>query len=327
MSDNIFHEAISEPPHVARTHDVTDHPPFFQAAIEQQKRQQQAARMTRQQMFDNGFLRVEDLDDEELRYGLCRDEHGRIPKRTNKTEMVPRDLYDEMVNEHAKRFDERLRQQLDVALNTMAEVMVDPSAEPKDKMEAAKWFVDRVRGKSVERVAVHVQKQPWEELLGDVAHVTRAQHEARKMGIIDAEVVEDVVPEGVSEVHEASEVEAEPDPVDWVGEYGAMTGPHAPAEPTPSHDSLATSSPTAPPTLSDHLRAAQDEAVRVAEARATRRKLVEDAKKRRRAMRATGGDVLRTNIDAEAFGATQDRFGAAVEETQTLPQRDTPPTG
>lgn len=327
MSDNPFHEAVSTPPKRAATHEVTNHPHFFQAAIEQNKLKQKAARMTRQEMFNNGLIRVEDLDDEELRLGRCREADGRIPVSRTKTEMVPRDLYDEMVAEHARRFDENLRQQLDVALATMADIMVDPTAEHKDKMEAAKWFVDRVRGKSVERVAVHVQKQPWEELLGDVAHVTKAQHEAAKRGIIDVDFTE--LPggepgspdaQGASQERptEADRPEPDMDPVDVIPGIYAEQVPFLPPEPTPTHVAPATSNPT----LSQQVREAQEEAVRVAEARAQRQKLIQDAKKRRRAMRATGGDVLRAKVDAESFGSAQDRFAAMATDTQEEPERE-----
>ena len=310
---NEFFEAIQPgPPPPTRT---VDHPHFYRHVHEQEKLKQQARNMTRQQLFDNGFITVEDLDDEELRAGRCRDAHGRIPKVNKTMEMVPRDLYDEMVAEHAKRFDEKLRQQLDTALNTFVEVMTDPTCEPKDRMEAARFFVERVRGKSVERVAVSVSKAPWEELLGDVAHVTRAQHEAMKAGAIDVEFTalpEAGVPEGVSEVHEASEAEVE------VGRNFANTAGRAeewpsdpsitPAEPAPSFDALATSNPVGEPTLSEAIRAAQAEQVRIAEARNQRRKLVQDAKKRRMAARASGTDVLRRNVPQEAMAKMQERL-------------------
>ncbi|UOW92882.1 hypothetical protein SEA_LEOPARD_4 [Mycobacterium phage Leopard] len=330
MSDNIFHEAIANKPELPKTHDVTNHPHFFQAAIEQERRKQQAARMTRQEMFMNGFIRVEDLDDEELRLGRCREANGRIPVSRTKTEMVPRDLYDEMVAEHARRFDENLRQQLDLALNTMAEVMTDPTAEHKDKMEAAKWFVDRVRGKAIDRVAVHVQKQPWEELLGDVAHVTRAQHEAMKRGepILDAEVVE--APEDTVAAKAADEPEAwEREPlVDPVAGQHREAQPFIPPEPAPSHVAPATSNPVEEAQLSEKLRAAQEEARRVAEARAARQKLIAQAKQKRRAMKATGGDVLRKLVgeDADAFTRVQDRMSDMAPDTQDSPEREAPPT-
>ena len=358
---NEFAEAV-KPRTDIPTHKV-DHPHFYQHLHEAQALQAKARNMTRQELFNNGFITVEDLDDEELRRGQCRDAHGRFPKITKTMESVPRDLYDAMVAEHAQRFDEKLRQQLDVALNTLAEVMVDPTAEPKDKMEAAKWFVDRVRGKTVERVDFHVRKEPWEELLGDVAHITYQQHKAIQSGaIIDAEVVEDPIQSPVPAVHgeglgdhdgpeanplgqhglrtpEAAEVDASgtqdhgvPDrgdvAVGATGEHGDSSGhgggdlhgsglafvdhdPNSPFQPVPeapSFNNLARSNPVAPQSLSEQIREAQAEAVAVAEARAARKQLIDGAKRRRKAMRATGADVLRRKVDPERMAKVQERL-------------------
>lgn len=316
---NEFHDAIQPGP-PPPTHTV-DHPHFYQAAHDQQRLNQQARNMTRQQLFDNGFLTAEDLDDEELRAGRCRDPHGRLPKVTKTMEMVPRDLYDEMVAEHAKRFDERLRQQLDTALDTMADIMADDANEPKDRMEAAKWFVERVRGKSVERVAINVSKAPWEELLGDVAHITRAQHLALKEGAIDAEVVEDEVLTDLSAVH-GTNAASEADQEGRLGpgesqawEEPVIPTPFEPVPAAPSFDNLATSSPTAPQTLSEHLAQAANEQIRVAEARANRKKTIDEAKRRRKARRFVAADVLSKNIDAERFAEAQERLGDSGADT------------
>ena len=166
--------------------------PFFQAKIEQAELARKAANMTRQEMFDHGFLTVADLDDEELRYGRCRDRAGRIPRVTNKTQLIPRDLFDEMVLEHERRTDQKLRQQLDVMLDVMIDVATDDTVEPRDRLEAAKYLFERVAGKTPERVNVTVQKAPWEELMGGIAHMTREESRRRREGVVDAEVVEDV---------------------------------------------------------------------------------------------------------------------------------------
>lgn len=166
--------------------------PFFQAKIEQAELARKAANMTRQEMFDHGFLTVADLDDEELRYGRCRDRAGRIPRVNNKTQLIPRDLFDEMVLEHERRTDQKLRQQLDVMLDVMIDVATDDTVEPRDRLEAAKYLFERVAGKTPERVNVTVQKAPWEELMGGIAHMTREESRRRREGVLDAEVVEDV---------------------------------------------------------------------------------------------------------------------------------------
>lgn len=165
--------------------------PFFQAKIEAAELARKAASMTRQEMFDHGFLTVEDLDDEELRYGRCRDAAGRIPRVNNKTQTIPRDIFDAMVLEHERRTDQKLRQQLDVMLEVMIDVATDDTVEPRDRLEAAKYLFERVAGKTPEKVNVTVQKAPWEELMGGIAHISREESRRRREGVVDAEVVED----------------------------------------------------------------------------------------------------------------------------------------
>ena len=319
---NIFHEAIEPKADGPKTIDRSDYPPFFRERAKQAEYQRQAAMMSRQDMFLHGVIGVEDLDDEELRLGRCRDAHGRIMRPSNKTEMVPRDLYEAMVAEHAKRFDEKLRQELDDALDTMAEIMKDPTVEPKDRADAAKWFVDRVRGKAVDRVAVTVQKQPWEELLGDVAHVTRAQHEAMKRGeIIDAEVVgadesapqahhEGMATSGGQETQQQADLE--PDSMGHVGTNYVEAQPFTPADPTPTHDNPHHAKADHKEPLSAQIAEAQAEAARVAEARKDRRKTFQNAKSRRIAARLSGADVLQRKLSGTDFGKAQERMESAA---------------
>ena len=148
--------------------------------------------MTRQQAFNAGYIPVTELDDEELRVGRCRAANGKIPRVGSRTEVLSKQLYDNMIQEHFKRSNEKLRSQLDVALATMVDIMQDDTCEPKDRMEAAKYLYERVAGKTPERVQVAVTRQPWEEVLGGIAHISQAESQAIRSGqpIVDAEVVD-----------------------------------------------------------------------------------------------------------------------------------------
>jgi hypothetical protein len=151
-------------------------------------------KLTRQECFDRGYITVKDLDDEELRYGKCRDRNGIIPKNGKKTELIPSDRYDEMVAEHELRFNQKMRQNLDDMLEIMTDIAKDDTVEPRDRLEAAKYLFERVAGKTPERVNVTVTAKPWEELLGQVtgiAPMSRAEHRALNgAGIVDAEIVD-----------------------------------------------------------------------------------------------------------------------------------------
>lgn len=280
--------------------------PWFQKAG-QQALVRDIGNMTRQEAFNKGYLTVSDLDDEELRAGKCRDKSGKIPKTPNKTEPIPRDIYDELVVEHEARFNQRLREQLDDMINIMVDVAKDPTNEPRDRMEAAKYIFERVAGKTPERVAVTVQKAPWEEMLSGIAKITREQSHQIREGVIDAEVVD--VHEanlagqpGAAENGESHQTER-PVTKDTVPEHYMrhyVTGdPRITfAPPAPNWDVPANSSSTATVDPVQHnqekcditntLQAQRD----LVEERKAARKRIQDAKKRRKIAKATAADAF-----------------------------------
>ena len=173
--------------------------------------------MTRQEAFDRGYLTVKDMDDEELRYGRMRDRHGNIPpKGANTMELIPEEKYQQMVAEHERRTNEKLRQQLDSMLEVMVEIATDDTVEPRDRFESAKYLFERVAGKTPDRINHTVELKPWEGMLTDITGIgaisrdehRRLQAEGKGAGVIDVELVEDVdeddlQPEDVQEHGEA----------------------------------------------------------------------------------------------------------------------------
>lgn len=161
------------------------------AASRQQLKEKALLTMTRQECFDLGYLTVKDLDDEELRYGRCRDRNGKIPTTNGKTELIPKEQYDAMVMEHELRFKQKLRQNLDDMLDVMVDVAKDDTVEPRDRFEAAKYLFERVAGRTPETVNVNVKTAPWEDLLNQVtgiAAMTRAEHrQMDNAGIVEAD--------------------------------------------------------------------------------------------------------------------------------------------
>lgn len=207
--------------------------------------------LPRQVAFDRGYLTVKDLDDEELRYGKCRDENGLIPKNGKKTELLPKDKYDEMIAEHELRFKTRLRQNLDDMLDIMVDIAKDDTVEPRDRFEAAKYLFERTAGKTPDTVNVTIKQAPYEELLNGVTgigSISRAEHrrmaaEGPGAGIIDVEFDdEDAVPSedvpfsgqsatrsSVVQVHsprpdEQADPEQPPEPARYVRPPGARPG-------------------------------------------------------------------------------------------------------
>jgi len=312
MSDNPFADAIKprERPAITRT---VEPPPFFQAAIEGERLKREARNMTRQDMFNNGLLTVEDMDDEELRAGRMRGPDGKIP-RVNKTmEMVPRDIYEAMVLEHQTRTQDKFRQQLDMALNTIVGIMTDPTAEPKDRLDAAKYIKEQVMGKTPDRVQVQVAKAPWEEMMGDFANISRERQARLEAGYIDADVVEDSTNqeqamEGARLDGQEATAQQAPPPLE-----DSALAPHVRyAEPAPSHDNpVTTHYIPKPPTNSEIIAAERCDMIELAARRAEAKQRIQAAKKRRIIARTMGTDAL------EAHKIT----------TTEVPDADDPTTG
>lgn len=228
VRDNPFRQAIEYEPDTSRTvenyrtFDVTYDP---SRGLTQNQRMDMHPNMSRQDLFEAGILKVADMDDEELREGRMRGRDGKIPRRGVRTGNIPADLYDEMVQEHLRRTNEKIRTQMDVALEVLVDIMTDDTNEPKDRADAAKYLFERHAGKTPERVAVAVTKAPWEEVMGGIAQVSRAQSKALREGAIDAEVVDlgvEVPPSGA---------QGSPDTGDAAAPGGVRrTGPSADAE-------------------------------------------------------------------------------------------------
>lgn len=147
--------------------------------------------MTRQELFDLDLLTVEDMDDEELRRGQCRLPNGRFEDRKGMHRLIKKDKYDKLVAEHMKRNNDKIRSQMDAALEVMCDIMNDDTCEPKDRMDAAKYIFERSAGKTPDKVDVKVSTQPWEDMFSGISNTTRRASRAQR-GIQDAEfTVED----------------------------------------------------------------------------------------------------------------------------------------
>lgn len=140
-------------------------------------------RMTRYQQFISGLLKVEDLDDEELARGQFRGRDGNFSG--NPPKQIPREMHDQFVTELFARSDQRLREGLVACVDTMVEVATSPVYEAKDRLKAAQWVFERVRGKAPE-VHVHTQDKPWEHVFQGITGGSREESRAAR-NVVDAE--------------------------------------------------------------------------------------------------------------------------------------------
>lgn len=157
-------------------------------------------RMTRFQKLCQGIISVEDLDDEELARGQCRNRDGGFSARPPK--MIPKAVHDRMVEQLFERANQAFKVALVPAVETLGKIAIGDAYEPADRIKAASLIVDRVMGKNAE-VIVHKQDSPWELALSTITGGSRA--ESRKARGLDPETGEPIDAEIVSIEGETTE--------------------------------------------------------------------------------------------------------------------------
>jgi len=120
----------------------------------------------RVQALLNGQIDVEELDDDELVRGYMRSRDGSFKGRLPR--VVPKAIHDRMIRELFARADDMLRSSLLDAVTVMSEVAADKNATPGERLKAAQWIYERVRGKVPTDVHITGEMKPYEELLDDV---------------------------------------------------------------------------------------------------------------------------------------------------------------
>lgn len=112
-----------------------------------------------------GELSVEDLDEEELARGQFRDEHGQFRGRPNK--LIPRELQQEMIRRLLQHGDEIWRQGYNIAIRVHLEICSDPNNSPADRLKAAQYLIERVAGKTPDRIHIAAE-DPVESLFRQI---------------------------------------------------------------------------------------------------------------------------------------------------------------
>lgn len=154
--------------------------------------------MNRRELLKFGYITVDDLDDEELIHGMARDKRGKFPgKNASDKATIPKPIYDKMVQRLFDRAQEKLRENVLAAIDTLAEISQGDAFEASDRANASKFIVERVLGKTTEKVDLTVTAKPFEQILSGIAPMTREESRAQRaletaarQEIIEGEVVE-----------------------------------------------------------------------------------------------------------------------------------------
>ena len=99
-----------------------------------------------------GEISVRDLDDEELARGQFRNADGTFGGRPSV--VIPREMLQEMVRRLLERGDELWRTGFNMAIATHLEICSDLNVDPRTRLAAAQYIIERVSGKTPDRVLV-----------------------------------------------------------------------------------------------------------------------------------------------------------------------------
>ena len=116
---------------------------------------------------------VESLSPEELVRGQLKDHDGKFRGRPPK--WVPQEFYQACVRQLLKQGDAMWREAFFESIKTFTAIAQNDKLDPKDRLKAAQYVIERVAGKTPEKVEVSVQ-QPWETIISGI--VAEAEDDA-----------------------------------------------------------------------------------------------------------------------------------------------------
>lgn len=130
-------------------------------------------------------LKLEDLDDEELMKGRVRDADGKF--RRGDSRKIPKAFHEELMRRIIERGVGKMRSNYMAAVDVIVDdVIGDDTTDIRLRYEAAKYVIERLSGKTPDRVAVALDMKPWETVMSKIIKEIPPPEI-----ITDAEVVED----------------------------------------------------------------------------------------------------------------------------------------
>lgn len=139
----------------------------------------------RLEMLRAGKISVQDLDDEELQRGQLRDSDGKF--RGGPMRKIPREFHDELMRRILDVGVARIRGKYLAAVDTLVDVMQDTDTDSRLKVDVAKYLIERLAGKTPDRVEVAVAVKPWEKTMESIL----TEVPAEEQDLEDAEVLDD----------------------------------------------------------------------------------------------------------------------------------------
>jgi hypothetical protein len=134
-----------------------------------------------------GEITVADLDDRELLMGQFKDKNGEFTGRP--PSMIPKIIHQKMTAELFRRADGRMTARLFDVVDTMVDIATDEEYEPKDRIKAAQFVYERLRGKTPEILQIQ-QERPFEIIMTKIEAGPRTRRRELE-NVEEAEIVEE----------------------------------------------------------------------------------------------------------------------------------------
>lgn len=129
-------------------------------------------RLDRVQKFMQGFLSVEELDDDELTGNFVRTNAGNPVKG----KALGIKFEQAMSKELHRRLNDYLKSKAPRMLQVMYEIADSDMVEPADRIKAAQWIAERVIGKTPDVLVNVSQEKPYEGILDNIQSGSREDY-------------------------------------------------------------------------------------------------------------------------------------------------------
>lgn len=121
---------------------------------------------TRMELYLVGKLRVADMDDEELKKGMFKNDAGKFSGRPPAN--IPKKFFDEMRAETIRRWNEHLVEELEPMKAVLKSIALNPKASADARHKSAIYLIERVAGKVPEKSEIKLEVAKWEEDIEEI---------------------------------------------------------------------------------------------------------------------------------------------------------------
>lgn len=125
--------------------------------------------LSRLQKVTVGIIPVSELDDEEIAKGMIRNDDGTFTR----SPIADKKIFDQMKREFFARAERMMQEQAYDMIKVMREMAMSELNEPRDRIQAAQWNIERILGKTPDVLITHTSEKPFESIMAAVTGGSR----------------------------------------------------------------------------------------------------------------------------------------------------------